>query len=555
VDLTQTGSRPVREHGRRETLLALGGYALLSVLLFGLPVVGHLGSHFVAADPVDSSVFTWFYAWWPHAILHGLNPFVTHAMFVPTGFNMTWAAAMPGPSIVLAPVTETAGPVVTWNLIQLAAPALSAWTMFLLCRHVTSRTWPSLAGGYVFGFSPYMLLHLSGAPNLALVALVPVFVLLVLRRLGGTLGKREFVIAMALALTGQYLISAEVLVTSTLFGAIALVLAFALMPNRRTALIAVVRLLALAYVATAVLISPFLYFFLFGEHYPPATTHFSADLVAFALPPAHVALGRQSPPFVGSNTMNYVGLPLIVLMCAFLWQRRRSTGAWLLCLIAVIAAALSLGSWVHFRGAKTALPGPWLVLSHLPVLRYVIPQRFALFVILPAAMIVAIWLSVPVTANARGVARVGLAILAIACIVPNVGSSTWNTPIRDPAFFATGEYRHYLTRGERVLTVPPLGPNQRWQAKTGFYFKLVGGYGTSSFPAAYTRYPTWNTLLTARLTNSSAAELRRFLTAKGAEAIVVDETYPGPWPRLFATLGIRPLSTGGVLLYRLRKPA
>ena len=35
-------------------------------------------------------------------------------------------------------------------------------------------------------------------------------------------------------------------------------------------------------------------------------------------------------------------------------------------------------------------------------------------------------------------------------------------------------------------------------------------------------------------------------------AIVVDATDPGPWQKLFAPLGVRPLLTGGVYFYRLR---
>ena len=41
---------------RQETLLPLGGYAVLSVLLFGLPVIGHLGSHIIASDQVDKTI-------------------------------------------------------------------------------------------------------------------------------------------------------------------------------------------------------------------------------------------------------------------------------------------------------------------------------------------------------------------------------------------------------------------------------------------------------------------------------------------------------------------
>src|ERR1022692_2431372 len=76
-------------------LWPLGLYALLSVVLFGIPVIGHLGSHIIAADQLDSSADIWFLAWWPHALLHGSNPFVTHAMFYPEGYNLTWATSMP----------------------------------------------------------------------------------------------------------------------------------------------------------------------------------------------------------------------------------------------------------------------------------------------------------------------------------------------------------------------------------------------------------------------------------------------------------------------------
>ena len=46
-------------------------------------------------------------------------------------------------------------------------PAVSAWAAFLLCRHLAGRFWPSLIGGYLFGFSSYEL----GLPLVVIVAL------------------------------------------------------------------------------------------------------------------------------------------------------------------------------------------------------------------------------------------------------------------------------------------------------------------------------------------------------------------------------------------------
>ena len=57
----------------------------------------------------------------------------------------------------------------------------------------------------MFGFSPYMLVHLTGGPYLALVALLPVIIRLIVRRLRGTLGPRRFVIFSALCLLGRVL--------------------------------------------------------------------------------------------------------------------------------------------------------------------------------------------------------------------------------------------------------------------------------------------------------------------------------------------------------------
>ena len=53
-------------------------------LLAGTP--GYLPSA-VRADG-DYVLSAWFIGWVPHAIAHGLNPFFTNSMFVPTGVNL-----------------------------------------------------------------------------------------------------------------------------------------------------------------------------------------------------------------------------------------------------------------------------------------------------------------------------------------------------------------------------------------------------------------------------------------------------------------------------------
>jgi hypothetical protein len=530
-------------------------YLALSLALFGLHALRHPASEIVASDELDSSQFMWFFAWWPHALLHGLNPFVTHLMFVPDGFNLTWATSMPGPSLLLAPVTLAFGPAVTWNVIQLLAPALSAWTAFLLCRHVTGDRRASLVGGYAFGFSPYMLIHLTGGPYLALVALLPVFVLLVLRRLEGLDGPRRFVALMALALVAEFSISPEVLATATLFGGFALAVAFLAYPQRRRELRQLIVLLALAYAVLVVMVSPWLYFFFFGHQYPPGATFFPADLTSLVLPPGLVALAKSphglSGSLKGSSTESYLGLPLLALLAAFAWECRRRRATWVLLASFAAAVILALGAPLVVHGHITSVRGPWELFRHLPVLRYAVPIRLIVFALLPASVALAMWL-----ASHGGRVRWALALAVVASFLPAFNNPAWHFHISDPPFIASGQYRSYLTAADHVLTVPVWGPNERWQADTKFAFAISAGYAGNPFPPAYTRYPTFRTLLSGQLTPGYAAQLRRFLQDKQVTVVVVDKrAFPAPWLTLFGSLAVRPLDTGGVLIYRLRRSA
>lgn len=525
-------------------------YLLLSLLFFGLPVIDHLETTVIAKDQIDSGLFMWLFGWWPHALLHGLNPFVTHEMLVPEGFNLQWTTSMPGPSILLAPVTLGLAPAVTWNLIQLVSPALSAWTTFLLCRHLTGRPLPSLVGGYLFGFSPYMLAHLTGGPFLALIALVPAAVLLVVQRLDGTSSPRRFVVLMTATLCGQFLISTEVLLTATAFGVLALVVAYVVLTDPRPAFAGLARELAVSYLAMAVLMSPFLYFFFFGRHYPPVGGFFAGDLLSFVAPPHFLTLATSHGPTApyAKSGENYLGLPLLICLGAYVVEERHRRSTWLAATCLLAAALGSLGGVLSVANHDTGIWLPWRLFEHLPVLRYAIPIRFAAFAALPAAVMVAIWLS-----RRGGPLRWGLALLAIVSILPDVGNRAWKTSVRDPSFFADGTYRAYLRPADRVLTIPPLGANQRWQADTKFAFKLAAGYA-GVYPKSYTRFATWNAVLTGALPPGYAVQLRRFIADKGVTAVVVDKQQMGPWRKLFGTLGVSPVDTGGVLLYRVAPP-
>lgn len=554
--------RPGRRRGHLARAALL--YALLALGFFALPLGGDLSHRLIARDDLDPSLLIWMLAWWPHALTHGLNPLLTHAIFYPEGYNLAWATSMPLPAVLLAPITLTAGPVLSYNLLSLLCPALSAWTAYLLARELTGRTVPSLVAGYLFGFSPYVIGHLETSPNLAMVALVPVAVLLCVRRLRGELPARRFVIALTATLVAQFLISTEVLLTGALFGLIALGLGALLGARGGRELGRLLGTCLLAALAAAVLVSPYLYVFITGPHYPPTATGFSSDLLTFVLPRGVVALGTSAGPALPhAGFEGYLGLPLIAIVLLATLAGRGDRGTRLLAAAFAAAVIASLGSPLWVAGHRTGIPLPWAVVSGLPVLRYVLPARLIVFAVLPAALLAARILAgldrPPVAArrwaDRRGarVAAATLVVLAVVVIVPAVGTRSFNTPIADPPFFARGLYARVLHRGDHLLTIPALGPGQRWLADAGFPVDLSTGSGGQGLPASFTRYPVWDAMIAFpyRLPADYPAALRRFLAAKRVTVIVVANGVPGPWVRLFGSLRIVPRHIGGVTLYRV----
>lgn len=540
---------------------ALGLYLLASVAMFGLPVLDDPAREIVSVGTSpDPGAYVWALEWWPHAISQGLNPFRTDLLFVPDGANLAKAAFVPGAALALWPVTELFGPVVSYNVAMVLSPALSAFTAFLLCRHVTGAFWPSLAGGWLFGWSAYLLGHLVGHLNLVAVFLVPVVALLVLMRLDGDLRPRAFTLLLAGALTGQLLLSTEVLLTLTLFGAAALAAAWWLAPSaRRAGIVRALGPIAAAYALMALVTAPYLYYALKGggpEVDLERARRFSNDLLAFAFPTEYQRLGRRhfhelSTRFTAGAVEGgaYLGAPLLAMVAAFAlsaWHRRSTR---LLLLVAGITALLSLGSRLHVAGAST-MPMPWAAFDGLPLLGGALPARFVMYTALAVSVMAALWLASPAP---RPAWRIGLALAAVAFLFPNLSGDYWRGRPHVPAFFADGLHARHLDRDDVVALLPlGIGGNSMlWHAEAGFGFRLAGGYVGDEFPASYREDPLYGTLAFFGPTPDMVANARRFLDDHEVDAVVLAEGHAGPWPAILGRLGLTPQRVGGVLLYRV----
>jgi hypothetical protein len=457
-------------------------YSVLAIAFFGLPLLLHPGRSYVGLGS-DPQIFIWCLGWWPHAVAHGTNPFVPHLIWAPYGTNLAWVTCVPGLAGALAPVTALAGPTVAYNVAALAMPALAATTAFLLCRHVTNAFWPSLAGGYLFGFSSYMLGQVLGHLNMSAVFCLPLIALFVLRFLDGGLGTAGLVVRLGPTLALQLSLSTEVAFTATLALAVALVGAVLALPERRARLRRVMLPVAASYVLAAVLTAPLLYFVLsdFERESISDPRSYPADLANLVVPTRLALLDRgwawrESPHFAGNVLEQgaYLGLPLLLVIGLFAWSRRRRRSTWLLLALLGLALLAALGAKLTVAGHRSVWL-PWSLLVDLPLFDNALPARLSVFATLLAAVIAALWAA---NSGAPVSTRLLLLAVAIALLVPNVRASYWRTtPVR-PSFFSSGLYRACLRPDDNVLALPYGGGSTAllWQAEHGFGFRLADAY-------------------------------------------------------------------------------
>jgi hypothetical protein len=244
----------------------------------------------------------------------------------------------------------------------------------------------------------------------------------------------------------------------------------------------------------------------------------------------------------------YVGVPIAVLVC--LYGLRAPAGAAKRSLLAFTGIALlfTLGPSLQIAGEST-LKLPWREAMKLPLLNNVLPVRFALYLWLAVAMIVALWLALPTTRLASW----GIAALGLALLVPSVSSPIWHTQLDDPAFFRDGGYRQVLRHDETILALPidSYGFSMLWAAETHIDVRLAGGYIAPELPAGYAGDPFIQGVHAANGNPPAdlATSLPRFLRRTGATRIVVSQALGAPWSAALQALGYRGRAIGGVVVY------
>jgi hypothetical protein len=195
---------------RMQGLLALAVYLAAWLSTVARPLVEHPGSAMLYQSSMDPNFFVWALRWWPYAISHGLNPLYSAQIGAPAGYPLAWVTLAAPLGLLAAPVTLTAGPIVAFNLLAAIAMPVSAWAAFVLCRRLTRRFWPSLAGGLIFGFSAYESAHIgAGQLDIVFSALLPLIAYLVVLWRDEAIGSGTLIGLLAVALAAQFYLFLE----------------------------------------------------------------------------------------------------------------------------------------------------------------------------------------------------------------------------------------------------------------------------------------------------------------------------------------------------------
>jgi hypothetical protein len=216
----------------------------------------------------------------------------------------------------------------------------------------------------------------------------------------------------------------------------------------------------------------------------------SSDLLAVVTPTRlsaiapHAAI-RRGDRFAGSREA-YLGIPLLLVVAGLLVVHR-SPVVGICATMLLVCMVLSLGSRLRVGGHPTPIRLPWTAIESLPLLRNMVPARFALLTALFAGLLLAVALDGLWWGGGwwRRAPAVVIALVVLASLAP--AAPLRSSPVvATPAFFTTSAVAA-LPRDEVSLVVPfpQKGRANRamlWQTEAGMWFKMPGGYFVGQGP-------------------------------------------------------------------------
>ncbi len=532
-------------------------YILISTLFFGLGVIFRLNTSFVG-NGSDPTQFMWAFSWFPFALTHHLNLLFTHYAWSPEGKNLAWSTIAPFLSFLFFPSTYFLGPVVSYNIAILLAPALAAFSTYLLIEYITNSKISGFISGYIFGFSSFEIGQTLGHIEITFVCLLPLMILLFLLNVDKKINRITFIILLSLSLSIQFLIGQEVFTMFNLFGILSIIISLFIYKEQRKDLLNAFRDVIFSYILTIIIISPYLYAMI--STIPKGTIHnpdyWVTDLLNFFIPTPLTLIGGKTFISIASKFNGnyaeedgYLGLPLIFLLILYIINFYKTKKGKFLILIFIMISIFSLGPTLHIYGNNTNIIMPWYFFARMPLLKDTMPNRFTLYVFLITAIIVGYFVKEFQIKKWQKSLLIGLIVLFI---LPSFPYPATNLNI--PSFFSKGLYKKYLKKKENVLFIPfeRRGYGSAYQAICHMYFRMT---------AAYVGKPQKNALKWSAVqmllfyTNNSfmpnySFQILAFIGSHDVKAVILQPGIASKiWYPVFNKMRWKKIQTGGITLY------
>jgi len=564
---------------RHGAWVALVAYTGLAVALFWggwrAPLTRNVGAG------GDMPIFAWSLRWAPWAVAHGHNPLFTKYLGYPAGSNLMWNTSVFLPSLLVAPITLLATPVLAYNVLATLGVVLPAWALFAALRLATRHPLAAWLGGLAWGFGPWVIaqtrgdhLHLSlGSLALPLLAFTAHDAFIAQRHRPRVLGLVTGAGAAAWLLVGEEALAIAAVTIGVATAALALASRDWWQRGGRARARHGAAVLGWALVAFV----PLAAFPLGMQFLGPQRVHgtifpndrYDADLAAAVVPTGHllVDVGQGATLRFRTEEGGYLGIPLIALAGVVTVRHRRRPAVRAAAVSAAALWVLSLGSHLHVEGHATRIPLPWDALRHVPLLTNLLPVRLTMGVAAMLAALLAVGaddlLSTRAGPAAPGQGRPAvlgaglLGLLALVALIPQVPFRSTQLPV--PAYFTSNQIGR-IPAGSLVVVAPVARPErpwvQLWQAEAGMRFRMEGGYllvpdahGHASFSSPLSPAATTVTAIELGATPPFPdAAVASDLRARRVSTVIVGpmahrEQVVALFTRL---LGAAPAQTGGV---------
>jgi hypothetical protein len=478
-------------------------YTALSLFCWQHLVAAGVTTHMYRADVGDVGQRVWFMAWLPFAIVHHTNPFVSTYMFAPHGINVLANASVLFEAFLFSPITELSSPITSLNIACIAAPVVSALSLYFVLRRYEMRRAVAFVGGLIYGFSPALLQSNGLADfNLTWMFFPPLAAYLIdlmfFRQTGRPV---RLGLVLGLLIVVQFFSGQEILLDCVVVTVPVLALAIVANPRQSSSHVRFALKgggTALA-TAGAVLIYPIIIYFKGPAHVESLGSKVmpGAALSSLVWPSAATGHNLFQPlpgtPWQHLFDLAFVGPLIVVLALAALFFARRHRVVLLLWAATLWSMALSWGGATRLTGSNPTFSWhapAWYLSRAIPILKNPGWIRISILTDLFLALLVAITLDGVTSAiQAKGdmwrrylgdIAVGGAGGLMVLLLL--VGSNVPYTGFENVA--VPNVFRHVPTGKNgsplTVLMFPASGPFSgtplAWQAVADFPYRDFEGY-------------------------------------------------------------------------------